>query len=417
MAMNSDLLAMVTYMERERGVNRDVILRAIADALQTVAKRATGATGDVNVVIDPRSLAVKISYTATVVDGPAGPGEIDLHHARYYNRNAVAGQVIDVPVPMDRLGRIGAQSVRQMILQKIREATNVKLFDDYKNRVGEIVTGTVRQIQRRNVFVDLGGNAEAILSARDRIGAEDFQIGDQVRAYLKKVQNDQSGPVIHLSRTCPEFLKALFRNEVSEVYEGVVEIMGVARDPGYRAKVAVRTHDDKIDPVGACVGMKGARVRNIVSELHGEKIDIVRWNEDPRIYVQQALSPARLEAVSLDPDDPKTVIVSVSGDEYSLAIGKRGQNVRLTEKLTGLRLQIERTDEEKPLDERVQDVVNALAEDLGISVEIAEALHNGGFNTREGIQAATVEDICDDCGLDEDTAHRVWNLAVGVNAD
>lgn len=408
---------MVNYMERERGVSREVILRALADALQTVAKKATGTTSDVDVAIDPRTLAVKISYAATVVDGVPGPGEIDLHHAKFYNRDSVVGQIIDVPVSMERLGRIGAQSVRQMILQKFREATNQKLFDDFKNRVGEIVTGTVRQVQRHNVFVDLGGNAEAILSSRDRIGNEEFQIGDQVRAYLKKVQNDQSGPVIHLSRSCPEFLKALFRNEVSEVYEGVVEIMGVARDPGYRAKVAVRTHDDKVDPVGACVGMRGARVRNIVSELHGEKIDIVRWNEDPRVYVQQALSPAHLESVSIDPEDQGVIIVGVSGDEYSLAVGKRGQNLRLTEKLTGFKLEIKRTDEEKPLDERVQDVVNALADDLGISVEIAEALHNGGFNTREGVQAATVEDICADCGLDEETAHRVWNLAVGVNAD
>ena len=416
--MNSELLAMVNYMERERGVNRETIIKAIAEALQTVAKKNVG-TADVAVAIDPKSLAVKITYPATVVEDEAAPapGTIPLRYAKRVDRDAFVGKLMDVPVSMDRLGRIGAQSVRQMILQKIREAMNQKVFEDYKDRVGEIVTGTVRQVQHRDVIVDLGGNAEALLSGRDRIGSDDFQVGDQVHAYLRKVQNEQNGPAIHLSRTCPEFLKALFRNEVSEVSEGIVEIMGVARDPGFRAKVAVRSHDDKVDPVGACVGMRGARVRNIVRELGGEKIDIVRWNEDPRVYVQQALSPARLESVTIDSDNPGVVSVRVDGEQYSLAIGKRGQNVRLTEKLTGLKLDVQRTDVEKPFEEQVQQAVDRLADELGIPADEADALVKGGFLTREGVQAAPVSEIVASTGLDEDVAHRIWNIAAGVDVD
>ncbi|MGI6495645.1 MAG: transcription termination factor NusA [Kiritimatiellia bacterium] len=427
--MNSELLAVVNYLERERGVDRAVIIQVIGDALQAVAKKSAGISEAVRVEVDPKSLNMRIIDRARVTETfERTPGTIPQRRARLLAKDAKVGDEIDVPIPFERLGRIGAQSVRQMILQKIREAVNQKVFEDYQDRVGTIVTGTVRAINRRDVIVDLGDNAEALLSSRDRIAGDDFQVGDQVRAYLKAVRGGrgkgeqgreerepQSGPAILLSRTCGEFLKELFRSEVSEVYEGIVEIRAVARDPGYRAKVAVFTHDDKVDPVGACVGMRGARVRNIVRELDGEKIDIVRWNEDPRIFVAQALAPARLESVEEDPNRPGVMIVNVEEDQYSLAIGRRGQNIRLTEKLTGYRLDVRRTGADVPFEEQVAQTVQRLASIPGITTDEARVLVKNGFLTPDGILAAEIPYIQEATGFDEPVAHRIWNAAAAAS--
>jgi N utilization substance protein A len=300
-----------------------------------------------------------------------------------------------------------------MILQRIRQAERENVFEEFKDRVGDIVSGSVRLISHRDLIVDLG-RAEAILPNRERIPPEDYQVGDRVRAYVLRVQNITTGPAIVLSRACPEFVKALFRLEVSEIADGIVEIMGVARDPGFRSKIAVRSHHEKVDPVGACVGLRGARVKNIVRELSGEKIDIVRWSEDIRQYVTQALSPARLSSVTIDPNDPNCLHVAVDPDQLSLAIGKHGQNVRLTAKLLGWKVDIQRTDVEVPFEEQVAKAIENLAGIPGISREEAEVLVKNGFLNGDGILAAEIPYIQEATGFDEATARRIWNAAAGI---
>lgn len=408
--MNNELLTIINYLERERGVNREVIIQAIEGALEAAARKSMGIVGDLRVNIDRKSLNIQAYQTLTVTEDETGPSLISLRKAREIKPDAVVGEEIEKELPPDRIGRIGAQNARQMILQKIRQAERDNVFDEYKDRVGDIVSGTVRQVLRRDLLVDLG-RAEALLPFRERIPTEEFQAGDTLRAYVLRAQPSSGAPSVILSRACPEFIKALFRIEVSEIADGIVEVMGVARDPGFRSKIAVRSHDDKVDPVGACVGLRGARVKNIVRELNGEKVDIVRWHEDVRQYATQALSPARLAGVVVESESPRILRVMVDPDQLSLAIGKHGQNVRLTSKLLGWKVDIQRTDIEMSFEERVARAVDALASVEGITREEAETLVNNGFLTADGILDAEIPYIQEVTGLSEEAVRRIWNAA------
>ena len=276
-----------------------------------------------------------------------------------------------------------------------------------------VVSSSVRQIAHRDLIVDIG-KAEAIIPAKERIPTEEYQIGDRVRAYILKVQSGATGPALVLSRACPEFVKALFRLEVSEIADGIVEVMGVARDPGFRSKIAVRSNDDKVDPVGACVGLRGTRVKNIVRELSGEKIDIVRWSDDIRQYITQALSPAKLTEIEIDAGEYNTVNITVDPDQLSLAIGRHGQNVRLTSKLTGWRVNIKKNETET-FEEQVSHAIEHLAGIPGISREEADSLVKNGFLTADGILAAEIPYIQEATGFDETTAKRIWDAAAATN--
>ena len=282
MAMNNDLLAMVTYIERERGVDREIVLMAIEQAIQQAARHNPGVTNDLRVAIDRKTLQLHVFDTLVVSDEDTGTGFISVARARRIKPDAAEGDTLEVEMPASRLGRIAAQTSRQMIMQKIRDAERSNVFSAFKGRIGEIVTGTVSAAVRRDLYV-LVGKTEMLLPGKERIPTEEYNVGDSLKAIVDEVKQDKDGPAVKLSRASAEFVRTLFRLEVSEISEGVVEIMGVARDPGYRSKLAVRTHDEKVDPVVACVGLKGARVRNIVRELNGEKIDIVRWSDDIKV--------------------------------------------------------------------------------------------------------------------------------------
>ena len=323
--MNNELLSIISYLERDRGVNREIIIQAIESAIQQAARKSLEVSNDLRVQIDRKSLAINAYDTVVVSDEDTGLGFLSLRKAKMLKPDVKAGDTLEVEIPPAKLGRIAAQTARQMILQKIREAERKNVYDEYKDRIGDIVSGTIRQISHRDLIIDLG-KTEAILPSKERIPTEEYNVGDRIRAYVFRVQSGANGPAVVLSRACPEFVKTLFRLEVSEIADGIVEVMGVARDPGFRSKIAVKTLDEKVDPVGACVGLRGVRVRNIVRELNGEKIDIVRWSDDIKQYVTQALAPARLEGLAIDPDEPRTVHVTVAPDQLSLAIGKRGQN-------------------------------------------------------------------------------------------
>jgi N utilization substance protein A len=316
-------------------------------------------------------------------------------------------------MPASRLGRIAAQTSRQMIMQKIREAERTNTFSEYKDRVGDIVSGTVSAVSHRDTYVTVG-KTEMILPNRERIPTEDYQVGDPIRAIILRVDPEAKGPSVILSRASGKFLEALFRLEVSEISDGVVEIMGVARDPGYRAKLAVRTSNENVDPVGACVGQRGSRVRAIVNELSGEKIDIVRWSEDIRQYVAGALAPAKLESIEVDPHTRSTVHVIAAADQYSLAIGKRGQNVRLTTKLTGWHVEVKKSMATASFEDQKAEAIKELADTFSVSTAIATQMADAGYLSVEGIVEEDEASFIAATGLDEVTAKGVYAAAKAV---
>ena len=414
MAMNNELLAIVSFIERERGVDREIVLVAIEQALQQAARRNPGVTNDLRVAIDRKTLSLHVYDTMVVSDEETGTGFISLARAQRLQPGIGEGETIEIEMPASKLGRIAAQTSRQMIMQKIREAERSNTFNDFKGRIGEIVSGTVTGVSHRDLYV-MVGKTEMILPGKERIPTEEYSVGDSIRAIVDKVKTSEvQGPAVTLSRASSEFVRTLFRLEVSEIADGVVEIMGVARDPGYRSKLAVRTLDDKVDPVGACVGLKGARVRNIVRELNGEKIDIVRWSDDVKSYVAQALAPAKLESIEIDPDGGNTVHVTVAPDQYSLAIGKRGQNVRLTSKLTGWHVDVTKAMSLASFEDQKAEAIKNLAETFSVSNAVATQLADAGFLTVEGIVECDEEGFIASTGLDEVTAKGLYAAAQAV---
>jgi N utilization substance protein A len=411
--MNNELLTVISYLERDRGVDREIIIQAIESALQQAGRKSMSGTGDVRMQIDRKTFDIRTFELRTVSDIEVGHGFITLRRAREINPVAQPGDTVEVEGPAGKLGRIAAQTARQMIVQKLRQAERENVFDEFKDRIGDIVSGSVRQIIHRDLIVELG-KVEAIIPGKERIPTEEYQVGDRIRAYVHSVQANANGPAVILSRSCPEFVKALFRLEVSEIADGIVEVMGVARDPGYRSKIAVRSHDEKVDPVGACVGLRGNRVKNIVRELSGEKLDIVRWNEDIRQFVTQALAPAHLSEITIDPNQPSTVAILVEPDQLSLAIGRHGQNVRLASRLTGWRIDIQKREAAESFEEQVTHAIDSLAAIPGISREDADLLVQNGFLTDDGILAAEIPYIMEVTGLDEANAKRIWEAAAAT---
>ena len=417
MAMNSQLLAVVQHIESERGVSREIVLTAIEQAISQAARKNRDVTNDLRVVIDRKDLSLHVYDTLVCSNEETGPGFIPLAAAvRFNHGNPVhEGDTVEVEMPAARLGRIAAQTSRQVIMQKIREAERTNTVSAYKDRVGDIVSGTVSAVSHRDTYVTVG-KTEMILPGKERIPTEEFQVGDTVRAIILRVDTDAKGPSVILSRASGKFVEALFRLEVSEISDGVVEIMGVSRDPGYRAKLAVRTSNENVDPVGACVGQRGSRVRAIVNELSGEKIDIVRWNEDIRQYVAQALAPAKLESIEVDPVQPNTVHVVAAPDQYSLAIGKRGQNVRLTTKLTGWHVEIRKSMATASFEDQKAAAIKDLAETFSISSKVATQIADAGFLTIDGIVEEDEASFIASTGLDEVTAKGVYAAAQAVAA-
>lgn len=415
MAMNNQLLAVVQHIESERGVSREIVLTAIEQAIAQAARKNRDVTNDLRVTIDRKDLSLHVYDTLVCSDEETGPGFISLAQAERFNHGnpVVDGQTIEIEMPAARLGRIAAQTSRQMIMQKIREAERTNTFSEYKDRIGDIVSGTVSSISNRDTYVTVG-KIEMILPSKERIPTENYQVGDPIRAIILRVDPEAKGPSVVLSRASGKFIEALFRLEVSEIADGVVEIMGVSRDPGFRAKISVRTANENVDPVGACVGQRGSRVRSIVSELAGEKIDIVRWNEDIRQYVSQALAPARLESIEVDPVAPNTVHVLAAADQYSLAIGKRGQNVRLASKLTGWHVEVKKSMATASFEDQKAEAIKELAEMFSVSTSVATQMADAGYLSVEGIAEEDEASFIAATGLDEITAKGVYAAAKAV---
>lgn len=410
--MNNELLAMINYMEKDRGINREVLFEAVEYALQSASRKSVEDYRNVRIAIDRKTCEIKAFASVEVVNKVVEQdSQISLAKAKGLKSGVGVGETIEIEVNPSNLGRIAAQTAKQAILQKIRQAERGLIFDEYKDRIGDIVSGAVRQFNRSDIIVDLG-RAEAILPSSERVPTEEYQVGDRIRAYIMDVAVNQSGPSIVLSRSHPDFVKALFRLEVSEIADGIVEVKGIAREPGYRTKIAVSSKEEKVDPVGACVGMRGIRVKNIVRELSGEKIDIIRWSSDIKTYVANALAPAKLSQVTMNDRNPKLVHVVTDADQLSLAIGKRGQNVRLCAKLLGLKIDIQKDESDVTFEEKVAQAINELANVKGIGREHAEALVNAGFLTVAGILAAETSDLAEMAGFDEETAKVIHDAAI-----
>lgn len=410
--MNSELMAVAEYMERERGIDRETLLSAVESALLTASKKSFSQAEEIRIHIDRKTCDVRAYAQLTVVEKVTLPhDEIAVGAARIINPSVNLGEVIEVEVTPRDFGRIAAQTAKQAILHKIRQVEKEKTFEEYKDRVGDIVSGTVRRFERSDVVIDLG-RSEAILPSRERVPTEQYVAGDRIRAYVLNVENAPNGTQIILSRSHPDFVRRLFELEVSEINDKTVEIKAIAREAGFRSKIAVVSNDEKVDPVGACVGLKGIRVKNIVRELSGEKIDIVRWSDDVKTFVTNALAPAKLVRLNVD-EDMHTVNIIVDSDQLSLAIGKKGQNARLTAKLTGWKIDIQKEETDITFEEKVAQAVANLAAIEGIGEENAELLVQSGFLTVEGIMAAEAEDLEAIEGITPELAAQIRAAAEG----
>jgi len=408
--MNSELLAVAEYMERERGIDRETLLSAVESALLTASKKSISQAQEVRIAIDRKTCDVRAFAQLRVVEQvKSTQDEIAIGAARIINPSIKLGEVIEVEVTPRDFGRIAAQTAKQAILHKIRQVEKEKTFDEYKDRKGDIVSGTVRRFDRSDVIVDLG-RAEAVLPSKERVPTEQYVAGDRIRALVLNVENAPGGTMITLSRSHPDFVRRLFELEVSEINDKTVEIKAIAREAGFRSKIAVISNDDKVDPVGACVGLKGTRVKNIVRELSGEKIDIVRWNDDVKTFVTNALAPAKLVRLTVD-ESTRTVNIIVDADQLSLAIGKKGQNARLTAKLTGWKIDIQKEETDISFEEKVAQAVASMAAVPGIGETNAELLVQSGFLTLEGILAAELEDLAAIEGIDAETARKIREAA------
>ena len=406
--MNAEFIAMLDYLERERGIKREILIEAVSNALLSASKKSVGASRDLHIDINSKTGEIRALANLIVVEKVSNPqDEISLEKARKIKPTAQLGEDVEVEVTPKNFGRIAAQTAKQAMMQRIRQVEKEMIYEEFKDRAGEIVSGTVRRFDRSDVVLDLG-KFEAVMPQRERVVIEDYNVGDRLRAYVVAVENGVRGPEIVISRSHPNFVRRLFELEVSEIADGTVEIRGIAREAGYRTKIAVFSDNPKVDPVGACVGMRGSRVKNIVRELNNEKVDIIRWSSDPKEFVLEALKPAKVKNLVFDVEK-KTATISVDEDQLSLAIGKKGQNARLTSRLTGWEINIEK---EAPsttvVEQKVAQAAQSLATSLPITGEQAMTLVKMGFTNLEGLRDAELADLVDILGVEEEKAREIY---------
>ncbi len=408
-----ELLQIADLVARDKGIDKEEVLIAMEQAIQKAGRSKYGAEHDVRAFIDRKTGEIKLMRYIEIVEDGAVENEITqlpLSVAKKKKADAEVGEFIIDPLPPIDFGRIAAQTAKQVIVQKVRDAERQRQFDEFKDKVGEIVNGVVKRVEVGNVIVDLG-HAEALLRRDELIARETFRPGDRIRAYIVDVRPEPRGPQIFLSRTHPEFMARLFTQEVPEIYDSIIEIKSVARDPGSRAKIAVYSKDSSIDPVGACVGMRGSRVQAVVGELQGEKIDIIQWSPDSATFIVNALAPAEVVKVVLD-EDTNRIEVVVPDDQLSLAIGRRGQNVRLASQLTGWYIDIMTEKEEaetrqNEIKQRSQMFIDA----LDVDDVIAHLLVTEGFSSLEDVAYVALDDLTDIEGFDEEIAAELQNRA------
>ncbi len=406
-----ELLQIADAVAREKAIDRMIVIEAMEDAIQKAAKSRYGAENDIRCEIDPVTGETRLTRLLAVVEEVENDAtQITIGDAKNRNPEAKVGDFISEGLPPLDFGRVAAQNAKQVIVQKVREAERERHYLEYKDRVGEVVNGTVKRVEYGNVIVDLG-RAEGIIRRDEMIPRENVRYSDRIRAYIHDVRREQRGPQIFLSRARPEFMSKLFAQEVPEIYDSVVEIKSVARDPGSRAKIAVISNDSSIDPVGACVGMRGQRVQAVVNELQGEKIDIIQWNHDAASFIVNALAPAEVTKVVLDEDTSRIEVV-VPETQLSLAIGRRGQNVRLASQLTGWEIDILTEDQESERRQKEFLIRSQMfMEILEVDEVIAQLLVTEGFTTTEEVAYVEASEVSAIEGFDDDTASEIQSRA------
>ncbi len=402
-----ELLQIADAVAREKVIDRQIVIAAMEDAIQKAARSRYGSETNVKAEINPKSGEIRLYRLREAVETVESPiTEISLEEARERNPAAELGDYISEPLPPLDFGRIAAQSAKQVIVQKVRDAERQRQYEEFKDRIGEVVNGVVKRVEYGNVIVDLG-RGEAIIRRDELVPRETYRPGDRVRAYIYDVRSEQRGPQIFLSRTHPQFMAKLFAQEVPEIYDGIIEIKSVARDPGSRAKIAVISKDSSIDPVGACVGMRGSRVQAVVNELQGEKIDIIPWSPDAASFIVNALQPAEVVKVVLD-EDANRIEVVVPDDQLSLAIGRRGQNVRLASQLTGWDIDILTEQEESERRQKeFAERTEMFMEGLDVDEVVAQLLVSEGFSSMEEVAYVPLSEVEAIEGFDEETAEEI----------
>jgi N utilization substance protein A len=406
-----ELLQIADAVAREKSIEKEIVIAAIEEAIQKAARARYGAEHDIRVHIDPKTGEMTVKRCLTVADPVENDDtEISLADAQKRDASAQVGTVFSEILPPFEFGRVQTQMARQVVTHKVREAERERQYEEFKDRVGEIVNGTVKRVEYGNVIVDLG-RGEGIMRRDQSIPRENFQIGDRIRSYIYDVRTETKGPQIMLSRAHGGFMAKLFAQEVPEVYDGVIEIRAVARDPGSRAKMAVVSNDSSIDPVGACVGMRGSRVQAVVAELQGEKIDIIQWSPDEPTFIVNGLAPAEVTKVVMDEEEERVEVV-VPDEQLSLAIGRRGQNVRLASQLTGWQIDIMTESQESERRQREFAERTALFQEaLDVDEVIAQLLVTEGFAAVEDVAYVEPEEIASIEGFDEDTAEELQTRA------
>ncbi|HRK95637.1 MAG TPA: transcription termination factor NusA [Rhodospirillales bacterium] len=406
-----ELLQVADTVARDKSIDRDEVLEAMEQAIQKAARSKYGHEHDIRVFIDRVSGEISLARYLEVVEAVENEAtQLTLEQAQRRKAEAELGEFLADPLPPIDFGRIAAQTAKQVIVHKVREAERRRQYEEFKDRVGEIVNGLVKRVEFGNVVVDLS-RAEAMLRREEAIPREHFNVGDRVRAYVMDVREEPRGPQVFLSRTHPKFMAKLFAQEVPEIYDGIIEIKAVARDPGSRAKIAVLSHDSGMDPVGPCIGMRGSRVQAVVGELQGEKIDIIQWSPDPATFIVNALAPAEVAKVVLD-EEANRIEVVVPDDQLSLAIGRRGQNVRLASQLTGWDIDILTEDEESQRrNEEFRIRSQAFIESLNVDDVIAHLLVAEGFTSVEEIAFVPIEELAEIEGFEPELAEELKTRA------
>lgn len=415
---NKEILLVVDVVSNEKDIEKEVIFSAIEDALRTATVKRHDNGIDARVAVDRKTGDYETFRRWLVVaDDDFGTSsemegkEISLEDARQKTPSIQPGDYVEERIDSIDFGRIAAQAARQVIVQRVREAERRKVADAYRDRIGELVTGIIKRIERGNVFLDLGGNVEAIIPREEMIPKEPVRSGDRLRGYLKEVRPDARGPQLLVSRTAPELLVALFRLEVPEVGERVIEIMGSARDPGIRAKIAVKSNDPRLDPVGACVGMRGSRVQAVSNELAGERVDIILWNDNEAQFVVNAMSPAEIVSIVVD-EDKHSMDIAVADENLSQAIGRGGQNVRLASELTGWTLNVmSATQADAKNQEEEQKLLNTFVRQLDVDEEVAGILIREGFSSVEELAYVPSKELLEIEEFDEDIVEQLRNKA------
>jgi transcription termination/antitermination protein NusA len=403
--MSSEILSVLEYMEKEKGIGREDMIGAISLAIKTAAAKGVNAGQELKVEIDPRTGGLKAWTLLRIVDSVSDPrAEIHLEKAKLINKEAELGGVIEKEIDPAFLGRIAAQTARQAIMQKVRQFEKERIFDDYKDSIGDVVSGVVRRRERNDLIIDLG-KAEALLPAREKVHGEDYAPGERIRCLLLAIEQTNRGPELILTRAHPKFIRRLLELEVTEITDGTVVIKALAREPGYRTKIAVASNDKKVDPVGACVGARGARVKSIVRELGGEKIDIIRYFEDPQEMLAEALKPAIPLNVQID-ERNKRIHFEVNDRDLSVAIGRRGQNARLTSRLMGWRLDISKEKIAGGFEDKMERAIAGLNQIPGISDELANRLVAVGLISPDAFSGVELSDLVD-AGFTEEEANTI----------